>query len=83
MQFDEEFDDWNLTRMIPVVVTSLEHWALGLELVSVFDANAPPHGWIQKEGAFMGRLSTNLSSLEHSMQSAHLRQLTLRESDSQ
>ena len=31
----------------------------------------------------MGRLSTNLSSLEHSMQSAHFRrQLTLRESDS-
>ena len=31
----------------------------------------------------MGRLSANLSSLEHSMQSAHLRrQLTLRESDS-
>ena len=38
---------------------------------------------LQKEGAFMGRLSANLSSLEHSMQSAHLRrQLTLRESDS-
>ena len=30
----------------------------------------------------MCRKSANLSSLEHSMQSAHLRQLTLRESDS-
>ena len=38
----------------------------------------PPHGWIQKESAFMGRLSANLSNLEHSMQSAHLRQLPRR-----
>ena len=42
LRFVEAFDGWIFTRMIVVIVTSHEPLALGLELVSIFDANAPP-----------------------------------------
>ena len=42
LRFVELFGDWILTRMIVFIVTNYEPSALSIELVSVFDANAPP-----------------------------------------